>query len=234
MAVSPNYPPSTGGAVASVDARTGVVTLSDLYEPLFADSAAVRSATEYPLVSVVDPAAVSMFTIPGRYLIAYTTGSFTLDTDYYIPIIVRETITVDRLACEVVSGQVAGTARIALYEANTSWQPGDLIEDFSTVSTATTGVKTVTPSGGSRIITPGRYLIAWNVTNSSVVYRAASSCMDSNLFRATLGANSAVAGLTGARAHGTFPDPGAAWTGVIGGTAAFLCPVWFRVTAISV
>lgn len=64
-----------------------------------------------------------------------------------IPVFFSGTKTLDRIAVEVTTAAAASTVRLGIYDDDgTGGQPGTLIADFGTVSSATTGVKELTIS----------------------------------------------------------------------------------------
>lgn len=63
-----------------------------------------------------------------------------------VPILVPADVTVDRIACEVVSAGTTGSViRMGIYE-NANFAPSNLVLDAGTVSGETTGIKTITIS----------------------------------------------------------------------------------------
>lgn len=70
------------------------------------------------------------------------------DKAYFYAIVIAEDMTLDRIGVEITSGGQAAnsTVRLGLYEANANYEPGNLILDAGTVSTATAGIKEITIS----------------------------------------------------------------------------------------
>lgn len=101
--------------------------------------------------------------LPGWFIVpSGTSVSFTgsASSVFYTPIIVTDTITLTDVQVWVtVAGTAAGTNRLSLYTADSSWQPtatSGLVLDLGTVAIDSTGNKTIT--GLSQVLTPGRYL----------------------------------------------------------------------------
>ena len=102
--------------------------------------------------------------IPGYFGGASSIAAFSLTANrtQWTPFWMPFEQTWDQLSAEVTTLQASSVVRFALHSANDNWQPVAVIEDFGTINSTTTGVKTLTPSGGSRIVPPGRYLMATN------------------------------------------------------------------------
>ena len=115
---------------------------------------------------------------------------------------------------EVTTLEAATNMRMAIYSADTSWQPTKLWLDSGDVSSATTGVKTYTP--GTPILLPrGRYLTGFQSSGSVAGVR----CIPTTVAHAGILITAAMgASLSGTPrvtfTYGAFTDPGTAWTGV--------------------
>lgn len=91
---------------------------------------------------------------------ALTTGAPTANTLRAIPLIVPDTMTFDAIAINVTT-LLSGNARLGIYADNGNLYPGSLVLDAGTVSTTTTGVKSITIN---QTLNPGLY---WLVLVSS-------------------------------------------------------------------
>lgn len=185
-----------------------------------------------------NPAAAATATLPGVRGGGASTSSgqsYNANRCWYFPIFCEDYTTFDQISLEVTTATAGGnTGRVALYAADASWQPtGTLIEDFGTFATDSLGSKTVTPSGGSRTLPPGRYLLALN-NSISTTYRIISAAPAQGMFLASpLGSaafrtNLYVTGQT----YGAFPSTPVAWTLSDTGSAAFSYPMVMRVTGV--
>lgn len=157
------------------------------------------------------------------------TFGFTADRDYYFPIALTCDATVTALAIDVSTAAGAGaTARIGIYPADASWQPGSLSVDAGTVAIDSTGIKSVT--GMSTALTAGRYLLAINHSSSSAVLRCISGSPPGAFTVSGLGSGNIQAMLWwGSRAYAAFPGTGTAWANIVGNPTAY-CPIFMRLT----
>jgi hypothetical protein len=134
----------------------------------------------------------------------------------YQPFFVASTIVIDQLALEVVTGAASGTnARLAIYNADTNWQPTSLVVDGGDIAVtiaAGTGVKTVSVSA---TLTAGRYLLAIN-TDSNATFRNWVGGVRYGQFLAGLGASSFNDLWFVSSTYGAFASTGVAWTGTNG------------------
>ena len=103
--------------------------------------------------------------------LAASTGGATSSIARFVPIAIAENMTIDRIGIEVTTAAASSTIRLGLYEDNAG-VPGDLIADFGTVSTATTGVKELTVS---QAVSKGRVFAAWVPSNSALNVRRISN-----------------------------------------------------------
>lgn len=185
--------------------------------------------------TLVNPAAISMVTAPGVAPAgAVTTQSYNINIDHYFPIFCEDTVTFDQVLIEVAtaSGSAGSIARLAIYNATASYQPtGTLIEEFPTAATDATGVKTSTPSGGSRKLLPGRYVLAMNLNGAAATLRALPGGLGLMLL-ATLGSNPYSAKLRVGRTNAAFPSTGTTWTTSDFSTTGLNYAVFLRVTAV--
>lgn len=183
----------------------------------------------------VNPAAASMLAVPGLPGGAPVgTRAYQVNLDYYFPIFCSSYLTFDQVAVEVstASGSAGSVGRVGLYAATSSWQPtGTLIEEFGTIATDSTGVKTLTVNGATtRTLPGGRYVLALNVNGATVTLRTVKGS-PSTLFVSTLGASPSVALFSVSRAHAAFPSTGSTWTTAPGAATGFDQAIFLRVTA---
>lgn len=102
-----------------------------------------------------------------------STVSLTADTLYGIPFHITGDTPVDRISFEVTTADAGSAIRLGLYAESTSvpGEPGALLEDLGTISSATTGMKTLTISP-TRRLGPGRYFVALIASSGIVAFRA--------------------------------------------------------------
>jgi hypothetical protein len=75
----------------------------------------------------------------------------------FTPLFISQSITIDRIGAEVVSGGVAGTTyRLGIYSSNSNDEPSALLLDAGTIDTSTTGLKQNTVS---LTLTAGLYYV---------------------------------------------------------------------------
>lgn len=153
---------------------------------------------------------------------AFTAGLFALT-----PMVVRNgTVTITQAELEVqVASAGAETARAAIYQASNSWQPGTLVADLGTVSTQTTGRKTIT--GLSVALTSGYYLARIHTEATCQLRAHYGTCPDWSNHPNS--ANHPYTTLTGTVTYAAAETPGtAATTGVSNSTGpySFLTFLW--------
>lgn len=102
-----------------------------------------------------------------------TTVTLTADTLYGIPFDVHGDQPVDRLGVEVTTADAGSQIRLGLYRESltTRGEPGTLLEDLGTISSATTGMKLLAVSP-TRRLQPGRYFCALIASSAVVAFRA--------------------------------------------------------------
>lgn len=103
--------------------------------------------------------------------LAASTGGATGGHLRFVPVLIAEDMTIDRIGLEVTTASAGATIRLGLYEDNAG-APGDLIADFGTVSGAAVGVVEATIS---QALTKGRVFAAWVPSNNSMNFRRVSN-----------------------------------------------------------
>ena len=95
------------------------------------------------------------------------------DTLVCVPWLVGETMTIDRIAFDITTSQPGGIARAGLYaeHATNRLEPGDLLEDLGTISTASTGVKELVLST-PRMLNTGWHFPVLISSDAAVGFRA--------------------------------------------------------------
>lgn len=232
-----------GGIVASSDPR-----LSDARTPI-AHAATHASAGSDPVTLaesqitnlVVDLAAkqtaiahgravisgTTQYSIPGVEPTATATQVIAANIVRYCPILVVTPITIDQLMIEVTGAGAGGTtARLGIYVADTSWQPGALIVDAGTVAVDSLGVKA---AGVGVTLQPGRYLTALNSDGAPTLRVVRGGGMYTG-FNVALGATPGISSPNVAQAYGVFPGTGTAWTGAGGTALGPLQYIWSRIS----
>jgi len=102
-----------------------------------------------------------------------STLTLTADTLYGIPFPVASWAAIDRIAVEVTTADGGSAIRLGLYAESLTvrGEPGVLLEDLGTVSSATTGIKTLTVSP-TRTLAPGLYFVGLIAGSAVVAFRA--------------------------------------------------------------
>ncbi len=173
------------------------------------------------------------YSLPGAGFTGASTEANVANTLYYMPIMTRTTITLDRIAIQVSSSSVTtgSTARLGIYEATINWQPDALIVDAGTVAIDSTGIKALTIA---ETLVAGRYLLVYIADQSDVVYRemqaiAPFSGIAPTAFVAPIIELSIA---SQASAHPALPDPGTDWVSAAGSASiAFRYIVVVRVSS---
>jgi hypothetical protein len=153
------------------------------------------------------------YNIPGVDVVSVATKALVANRIYYAPVYVVSQITLDQLAIEV-TGLAGSVARLAIYNADTDWQPTTRVLDAGTVATTSNAVVTASIS---QVLTAGRYLFAI-IADSAVTLRTWRGGSRYLGLVPALGASSTVAQLFVAGSGTTLPDPGTAWATASGGT----------------
>jgi hypothetical protein len=144
------------------------------------------------------------------------TITLTADTLYGIPFAVHSWAAIDRIAVEVTTLDGGSAIRLGLYAESLTvrGEPGVLLEDLGTVSSGTTGIKSLTISP-TRNLAPGLYFIAV-ISSSAVTALRAYTAADSADLGWPGGTSDLLAGSVDAMWRGaggandeaaSFPDP---------------------------
>lgn len=224
-----NKPVSTATQTA-LNLKTDATILGSSPQGLYADVATRLSKKRVTSRSGTPSEVI----LPGVIAITTGTGPMLANIDYYFPFFCEDYVTFDRLLSEVtISGAGGSVARQALYNADSYWQPtGTLIEEFPTFSTASTGIKTVTPAAGSLTVPGGRYLLVMNLS-ANTSFRILSGSLYSQPMAATLGGSMLPYTKSVGRTHAAFPSTGVPWTTIGGGgVGSGSYPTFLRVTAV--
>lgn len=143
------------------------------------------------------------YTLPG-VCPSGTVGSavLTAGQDRFMPILVETPITLDQLALEVTSAGAGGTTlRMAIYNADGSWQPTTLVVDAGTVAADGNGVKTATIS---TTLAPGRYLLAVN-SDGTPTLRTIRGSIPNMFINSAFSGNALILVMRNTRAYAAFP-----------------------------
>lgn len=146
--------------------------------------------------------------LPGVAITSLATLALSANNLRYAPILVETPIVIDQLVCEITTASAGGTTvRMAIYAADTDWQPGALIVDSGTVAADAIAVKTASVAV---VLSPGRYLTAINTDSTPTLRRLIGG---SNLFgiHPNIGANPLISQFGLAVAYGAFLNPGTVW-----------------------
>ena len=183
-------------------------------------SSSTNFATSWGNISGIDKhpipkSATSYWGIPGVWSgAAYATKTLAANILYYQPFIVSGTsaITVSAVGLNVSTLAAATSIRIGIYAADNNLQPTTLMVDAGTVSSATTGWKTVT--GLSTSLTPGPYLFAYVSNGGPAVSSLTGNSWFGYQFDPTLPTNW-LRDFRVSFTYGTLPTPtGTAWNTV--------------------
>lgn len=151
----------------------------------------------------------NLLVIPGTVSQMDSTTEILANTIQYYPIRVRTPITIDQVVFEVTTPAAAGEkARIAIYAADTDWQPGAL--QVASAEIACDAGAVVTTDIAETTLQEGRYLIAI-ICEGNTSFRTTRYVSFLGEYKATLGANPLPAAPRVSQAYGALPDPGTAW-----------------------
>lgn len=150
---------------------------------------------------------------------AMTATAVSADKLYAIPFICTQTTYINRIAINVTVLAGGGTAVLGIYEDDGNCYPGDLFCDCGTISTATTGVKSITDW---QILEANK--LYWLVQNHSATPTVRAFSVGSMLpilgFDNTLGTAPGLMWSANYTYDGTLPDPFEAG-GTIDSSSAF-------------
>ena len=180
-----------------------------------------RSNLSIPTPGRAAYSSATYYSIPGYVISAISGLTLAANYMYHQPIFVfGDSIVIDRLAFEQTAAAAAGKSfRIGLYAGTTDWQPtGSPLEDSGAIAAdGANGVKTYTPSGGTRTLTPGIYILvicsdggptlrAWQGSHiGSPIGTSMGSTIPGQLFRAfTFGALPTASEWNGTNNNSTF------------------------------
>lgn len=165
--------------------------------------------------------------IPGFSHSNISTSAITADRLYHEPIYIASRMTLDQICIEVTTAGAANKkARLAIYIADTDWQPVALILDAGEVAVDSTGVKAIAIN---QVLTPGRYLLVL-VSNGAPTLRYALGSHLGEGYLTTLGATPYIYGYRRIFAYGALPDPPTDWDLVDAGGGAFHHFIWLRIS----
>lgn len=105
----------------------------------------------------------------GRWLHGWVANFVTnqAPTSGYIPLIVSRGMSIDAAGVNINTAIAGSTVKIALYEDDGTGYPGDMVVDFGTIDSSTTGVKTLT-LGSPQAITAGLYWLLSIVSTNTL------------------------------------------------------------------
>lgn len=164
--------------------------------------------------------------IPGGIPFVSGAVAFTADITRYTPMEVTDPITITNAYCEVTTVSTAGgLMRAAIFEADESWQPKQLLLDLGTKVTDALAVQGWT--GLSLGLSRGRYLLGWRCSAAvSCRYVGYSTPGAGGIRASTMGATPFAQALQVSQAFGAFADPGTAWnTAAAAGNTGWITPV---------
>jgi hypothetical protein len=104
------------------------------------------------------PKLISGYTYTLQFASSFSSGTTpTKDTVFAMPVYIRNSFTLTRITVNVTSGTASSEVRMGIYSSNSNFQPSSLVVDAGTVSSTTSGFKTVTISTS---LQPGVYWFA--------------------------------------------------------------------------
>jgi hypothetical protein len=169
--------------------------------------------------------------IPGCEFITNGTQAIVADQVRYQGFIVDAPITIDQLTCSISATGTATLIRMAIYAANTDWQPTTLIVDGGTVSAAGAVVVAATVNV---VLPPGRYLTALNADGTATLFAWRGDGTRGGTGIATaMAAGSQNSIITATLAFGAFPAAGTVFlaAGVVAGNTPPVHVMLVRVSA---
>jgi hypothetical protein len=152
---------------------------------------------------------------PGTIIIGNTdtTTAYGQNNDNLFPMYLENSIDLTSVKARLtVAGSAGSVIRLALYRADSDWQPTDLVQDFGTVAADSTGVKTWSVA---RVIPPGRYMWVHNHNSTTNVTFTSIPCswIGGPMISTTIDTTNIYFRFMGAtRTYGTFPSTGTPWT----------------------
>lgn len=169
--------------------------------------------------------------IPGCEFQSNSTQAIIANQVRYNGFIVDTPITLDRLVAEVTSTGTATVIRMAIYNADTDWQPTTLVVDGGTIDATSATAQSVTIN---TVLQPGRYITALNADGSATLrsWRGDGTRGGWGIAPA-LGAGSQNTIVTATQTYGAFPSPGTAYIsgGVVAGNTPPTHVMLVRVSA---
>lgn len=163
--------------------------------------------------------------LPDFIVASVGTLALTANRMQYEPVIVRTPVTLDRLTVEVTSLVAATNIQLGIYNADTDWQPTSLVIDGGNVSSAATGVLSVTIN---LTLQPGRYLNAL-ISNGAPTVRMLRGGITP--IDAALGSSPAIKQFRVASTYGALASTGVAWDTTTNGTTPFEHLLFWRVSS---
>jgi hypothetical protein len=160
-----------------------------------------------------------------------TAGTVTLASNLvrYFPFIVCPPVTIATLQCEVSTNVAATNVAWAIYECDVNYTPGALVADLGTISSATTGAKSI--GSLSQSLGIGRYLLALNSNGAPALRTWRGSWQNAPVLGTFASTMFPVFFRTGAQAYGSWPGTGPAITTVGTGNTGFDFPAAFTLSA---
>jgi len=159
--------------------------------------------------------------IPGVVTMAVVNQALAASQVRYMPCRVEKQITVTAARAYVQSAATASaTNRLSIYEADSSWQPTDLVSDLGTIAVDSTGIKSITSL--SVTLAPGNYLL--RVHSDASATPPTYTCLRGGFMG--LGLSSGVQQnvfslLRNNLTYAAAEDPGSAWTSITTSTSGF-------------
>lgn len=165
---------------------------------------------------------------PGIFATGVTTAVFNKDRIWYQPVVIHTPVTTDLLYFEITVAGAGGTkAKIALYHADTDWQPGALVADLGTIAI---DVIAIVSLACAHTLQEGRYVIACK-PEDDVTFRIVKGGWEASAYESILGATPIVSAFwVGDVYANALQDPGLAWASMPTSNVGFQALAFIHVT----
>lgn len=172
--------------------------------------------------------ATKLLMLPGVSAGGGGTVAFVKDLIHYFAIKPTTPITIDQVTIEVTAAAGGGEkCRIAIYEADINWQPGDLV--VASAEIAIDAIAVVDTAITETTLQEGRYLVALIVEGNVTLRKANVGTFPIIGYKTTLGTVPRVGCPIAAQAYGVLLDPGTAWDDITKSTTYQEEVVFFNV-----
>lgn len=169
----------------------------------------------------------TLLSLPGAIALTWSAKAYAKNNVYYFPIHVRTPITIDQVTFEVtVAGGAGKKARIAIYAADTNWQPG--AQSVASAELAIDAVAVVNGALTDTELREGRYLIALTLEDNTTL-RGIWYGGQMLGWSPTLGADADPQRIYVSKTYAALADPGTAWDTIGTSATGLIYPVFLQV-----